>query len=369
MAIVHNLLLDVQALFYLLVGLPSIIMSLLPSPYPWNSDWFWFPDLRQTKKQPPPDFSRWRSFWLNQASPFLASHGYHLYSIADESNHCIGDLQRSRSVAAKESQHSKQVIRDDEDAVFFFHPRVWAAQDNAGRDVVIKFITGSRRGQTELRVHQLLNSAQLRQDRRNSPVPVIDLLEFGGGAFLVLPRWGPAHELDFAVVGEVVQFSKRIVELLAFFHEHGIVHGDLHEMNIVVDAVVPDTLKFKLRIAGLHGADRSYAFIDFETSSVDRAFFSAWRKRDVEMLGGVLSRPIQCICAQGADSALLDLVDAMIDVDNPHHPTATEAAARFNQICETLAEKDMNREFEWWSYGRMVPRRVPVIYSLPPKPV
>ncbi|KAF7302993.1 40S ribosomal protein S0 [Mycena kentingensis (nom. inval.)] len=362
-------------LFLLKLVLYPITIFLWPSEpgEPWNNASFWEPDRgrRPVEKGMPKYLARSRTFWLDHASPFLLSKGYYLYAPVDADTLY---LKRTRPPAPPHKQYAQQVLRDDEDAQFTFHSRVWAAQDGEGRDVVIKFMPNNRYGRMELRVNELLNSAPLRDDPRHTPLPTIERIPFGGGVFMVWPRWGPCIHPDYASVGDVVRFARRMLETLVFFHENNITHGDLCEGNILTNVVVPHFVISGHRVAGLRGPERLYAFTDFETCVVDTD--SIWRFtdtfverawRDVFRVAEVLQAPFHRICAEGFDPALLMLLGKMQSLWRP--PTAAEALARFNEICAPLTNADLDvaiTSIAWYN-GKLYPREKPIMYSLPPR--
>ncbi|KAF9045911.1 hypothetical protein BDZ89DRAFT_99587 [Hymenopellis radicata] len=314
--------------------------------------------------------------------PFFASHGYELFVQKDSKDVFSECLPSSVQVATGDSEISfpfaQRLYKDDKHAAFhFIAPRVWAARDRNGRDVIIKAISGPIPDK-ELLALRRLNTEPRRDDQRNHTIPVLDYVVFNGQVFVVMPRWDSAGEADFATVGEFVRYGKAFLEAIAFLHEHKITHGDITLQNMVMDVLPPGDAP-RDHWAGLRGPERRYAMIDFETATMlpqeqnnmtsdtavdqlTRSNLDKAMKRDVYMLA--TSVEIHLGCIQDLLPNLIALFDSMKDYENPKQPTASAALSRYEEICHSLPVDVLDNQVQAtrWRHGRMTYRRSPPVY-------
>ncbi|KAG2004496.1 other/AgaK1 protein kinase [Coprinopsis cinerea AmutBmut pab1-1] len=164
--------------------------------------------------------------------------------------------------------------------------RVWAARDNAGREVVIKLVSLGEQEWDELKIYKRLNTPEARADPRNRTLPVLDYIIYNGLVFVVTPRWGePVVGLSFSKVEQVLVMADQLLEVsptalllrnlanlpmikgMAFLHHQRIAHRDVDTRNVVMNALY--------EIAEGHDCDEirdssvvRYAYIDFEASVI-----------------------------------------------------------------------------------------------------
>jgi len=246
---------------------------------------------------------------------------------------------------------------------------VWPARNKNGQDVVIKVISGPS-ATNELKAFRLLHSDALRDDPRNHTIPILEYIKFEEQIFAVMPRWGEAYLGDFVNVGELIRYGRAFFEALAFLHEHEIAHGDIVQQNMFMDVIVPSIPSPLL--AGLRGPERKYALIDFETArlppvkgspcptELEKAF-----KRDIRSLATALEINLRCI--EDVIPDLGHLFDSMKDSDSPNQPTAASVLARFEEICMSLKQEDVEREVKAtrWIFGNLKYRNGLPVYWAP----
>ncbi|KAI0772833.1 kinase-like domain-containing protein [Trametes elegans] len=119
-----------------------------------------------------------------------------------------------------------------EDAVVLQGPFVIDATTPDGTLVAIKSIPITSQ---ELEIAQYLNSID-REDKHC--VSIID--DFPdpmdpGLHLMVMPYLRPFNDPEFAMVGDVIEFVRQMLEGLAFLHSHRIAHRDIAALNIMMD--------------------------------------------------------------------------------------------------------------------------------------
>ncbi|RDB26629.1 hypothetical protein Hypma_005525 [Hypsizygus marmoreus] len=178
--------------------------------------------------------------------PFFASRGYMPYVSRPE--HTLLDLfpapsqQDSKDTTEPMFPFARRGYTSDDDARFDFTSlRVWPARDKAGRDVVIKLISGPEPSM-ELRIFQWLNRPEARSDPRNISIPVLDHISYNGLQFIVMPRWDLAFEHPFYTVAELMHAIDSLLEGVDFLHENRIAHCDLLVQNTGLNITIgPET--------------------------------------------------------------------------------------------------------------------------------
>ncbi|KAF8881728.1 hypothetical protein CPB85DRAFT_1567343 [Mucidula mucida] len=298
--------------------------------------------------------------------PFFVSRGYHPYVVKDSTKLFSALVPNSSKTNEKMSfPFASCFYQTDADAeAFFFSPFVWPARDKFGRDVMLKAISGPK-PTGELQAFRLLHSDALRDDPRNHTIPVLEYIDFNGQVFIVMPRWYHAILADFAKVGELVRYGHAFMEAVVFLHEHNISHGDIILQNMVMDVLLSDDYKTTdPLIAGVRGPERRYAFIDFQTAKVDDdpEILQAAFKKDVAYLVASLEAHLRCI--EDVIPKIGPLFDSMKDGESEEQPTAAAALSRYNEICSSLSDEDMEREVAAvrWTDGRLTYRKTPSVY-------
>ncbi|KAF7322619.1 40S ribosomal protein S0 [Mycena chlorophos] len=220
---------------------------------------------------------------------------------------------------------------------------------------MIKFLPRARLG-GELATLAHLNSPEVMKDGHNYSVPVVDYLKFGDGTFIVMQRWGKAIAPDLATVGDYVCFGRGALEALAFFHKHGITHGDLWEANLLMDVAIANT-SITSRLAGVSGPHRRFALIDFETSRVGATGEDGEKRRvkDVVAMGRLLEGRLRCLTIDGFVPGMSAWVDKLLDAGE-HPLTAAEALRRYNELCAPLSGEVLNTvmKAQAWRDGRSI---------------
>ncbi|KAF8508935.1 hypothetical protein BU17DRAFT_56469 [Hysterangium stoloniferum] len=137
----------------------------------------------------------------------------------------------------------------------------------------------------EIPIARFLSSGDLREDPRNSAVPIMDVLplpDTDGLAILVMPFLRDFFDPPFRYRIEFIELIRRLLQGLEFMHENNVAHRDACWFNIMMDAtnLIPrgfhhvDThshdgnryskFTYKTRISV---APVQYYFIDFGLSS------------------------------------------------------------------------------------------------------
>jgi len=181
--------------------------------------------------------------------PFFASRGYTLYQNQEPDIFTLLPSPNplpSKAHLEPSYPFARRMYKEDKEAQFGFTSlRVWPARDNAGRDVVIKLVSGDTPS-SELRILQHLNTKETRSDPRNHSIHVLQYISFDGLVFVVMPRWDPAFTHDFGTVAELVHLTKCFLEVFDLLHEHRIAHCDFLEQNTGIN-VIADTRARRLK--------------------------------------------------------------------------------------------------------------------------
>ncbi|KAF8995274.1 hypothetical protein BDZ89DRAFT_1149699 [Hymenopellis radicata] len=323
--------------------------------------------------------------------PFFASQGYHLF-LPNKPSDIFSALSpvTPRAKPDHAFPFAQSYYRDDADAAFsFIAPRVWAAHDSQGREVIIKAVSGPN-ATSELRALRKLNSTYLRQHPHNHTIPLLHCLVFDGDVFAVMPRykcllisagcnmlmwrysWGPAGTSAFTTVGEIVHYGQAFLEAVHFLHSHGMAHGDISPQNMVMDALAPEGPRM-YHYGGLRGPERRYALIDFETTLIDSAFassvdapgpaFERAYRQDLDQLARTLEITLRC-----AEDVMPEVVSLLDDMKLPNSTvTAALALTCFESIWKKLPENVLNSRVQAIRYrhGQFMYRQCePVILSI-----
>ncbi|KAF7763439.1 hypothetical protein Agabi119p4_7976 [Agaricus bisporus var. burnettii] len=297
--------------------------------------------------------------------PYFAERGYTLYVQKDLTDVFALQYPASKMIETRHLSYpyAQYHCKNEADLRFFpDSPRVWPARDKDGRDVVIKAISGAVPN-NELKALQLLHSEPLCNDPRNRTIPVIEFIEYNQQTFVVMPRWCVAIECDFVTVGEIIGYARAIFEAVAFLHENNIAHGDLLAQNMCMDVILPKPRNNHDYYTGLHGPERKYVLIDFETAQIHRGSgpcspeFERSRKRDIYFLAWSLLPNLRCI--ENVIPPIVDLLDSMMENDSS--VTASAALSRFEEVCASLTKADLNLPVAayLWSDGHLQYREGP----------
>ncbi|TDL22598.1 hypothetical protein BD410DRAFT_748340 [Rickenella mellea] len=113
-----------------------------------------------------------------------------------------------------------------------------ATRVSDGKFVCLKRLE-RRQAAHEVEIGQYLSTPERLSDLRNHCVPILDHFrderepEF---EFIVMPLLLPYDVVDFATVGEMVDFIRQTLEGLVFMHDQGVAHRDCAIQNIMMDA-------------------------------------------------------------------------------------------------------------------------------------
>ncbi|KAF8522975.1 kinase-like domain-containing protein [Gautieria morchelliformis] len=324
------------------------------------------------------DVELFRKVWLHCES-YLHSRGYTLAYRASEAYRSIYQNYPAIPRKAPEDPFHPQfdeafcfihdrfkTIREPENvrSTRFPTPYAHPALDSRGRRVILKAVPASS---MELKVIQLLSSEPLRADPRNHTIPLLEVLDAREWSIIVTPEWGFSHWERCASVEEYLEYARQLFEGLAFMHQNGIIHGDIHDLNVVMNMLennrsgVFDSVP---RDFGPCGA--KYAFIDFGESHIVRTEDEAIQHPDevrfhpkapapellkddpvnlfscdVYAVGALLRdhiKPFGSIEPQSPASILMSslpykqVIDAITHEEPQRRPTAVEALALFEGL-------------------------------------
>ncbi|TFK31819.1 hypothetical protein BDQ12DRAFT_639562 [Crucibulum laeve] len=309
-------------------------------------------------------------------APFFASRGYLLYQ-SDPSN--ISSVYPAPTTDTRPHFESKfpyarRVYTEDRENEFAMAPRVWAARDTLGRDVVIRLISG-RIPSDELKIFQRLNTPEVRADPRNHSIYALDYVCFDGLTFVVMPMWGDAFSPDFHTVREIMHFTDAFLEGLDFLHEHRIAHCDLLPQNTGMNVLY---VSYAAYVTGLRDPSVShYAIFDFGWSLIypydtvleDVEVLGHCRfpirglptpsgpcnpfAFDVISLGIMLQRWVRHI--EGIVPDIGPFFDSMVDSDTTQRFTARQALLHFRNIYSRLSLSQLNSLVtgQFWDEGHV----------------
>jgi serine/threonine protein kinase len=108
-------------------------------------------------------------------------------------------------------------------------PTMRHARQSSGTAVVVKLL---RPGSNELPILQRLRSIR---SPYNHTIPLFRTFKLNVGTFILLPKATPLV-LGFALGmfrGKVMDFSRQLIEGVAFLHRHHIAHLDIKPQNVV----------------------------------------------------------------------------------------------------------------------------------------
>ncbi|KAH9483626.1 hypothetical protein JR316_0003096 [Psilocybe cubensis] len=293
--------------------------------------------------------------------PFFVSRGYAMYQ-QDPSG--IGNLNPPPfpPVAKVTSYpYSRQVPSKTPTPRTLWVPRIWAARDSLGRDVIIKVISEVDDPSNELKVMQLLNSKRLRSDPCNHTIFALDYITFDKFVFVVMPRWDSCIFPEFESVSELLSFAKTVLETFDFLHRNKIVHFDCLAQNIGMNAVL-ETSESSRRTGLRNPKEVRYALFDFGASEVfpeDTIIEEARTSRrdphfglhgvsfntisfpynpfrmDVAFMGTCLQTYVRHL--ENRIPELGPFFDSLVDINNPNQLSAKQALDRFVEIFNALS--------------------------------
>uniref|UniRef100_A0A8H7Y1E6 Protein kinase domain-containing protein n=1 Tax=Psilocybe cubensis TaxID=181762 RepID=A0A8H7Y1E6_PSICU len=240
-------------------------------------------------------------------------------------------------------------------------PRIWAARDALGRDVIIKVISEVDNPSNELKVMQLLNSKKLRSDPANHAIYALDYITFDKFIFVVMPRWDSCILPEFENVSELMSFAKTVLETFDFLHRNRIVHLDCLPQNIGMNAVL-ESSETSRRTGLRDPKEVRYALFDFSASEVfpeDTILEEAHTSRrdlnfalhdvppetisypfnpfrvDVAFMGTCLQTYVRHL--ENRIPELGPFFDSLVHVNDPNQLSAKQALARFTDIFNDLS--------------------------------
>ncbi|KAF8510690.1 kinase-like domain-containing protein [Gautieria morchelliformis] len=238
------------------------------------------------------DVKLFRKVWLHCES-YLHSRGYTLAYPASEAYRSIyQDYSAIPRKAPQDPFHPQydeafcfiqdrfKAIREPENVAGTLYPTPYAhpALDSRGRRVILKAVPTSS---MELKVIQLLSSAPLRADPRNHTIPLLEVLDAREWSIIVTPEWGTANLNQCASIEEYLEYARQLFEGLAFMHQNGIIHGDVHDMNVVINMLEGNPFgPFDSTPRDFGPCGAKYAFIDFGESHIVRTEDEAIRHPD-----------------------------------------------------------------------------------------
>ncbi|KAG2004502.1 other/AgaK1 protein kinase [Coprinopsis cinerea AmutBmut pab1-1] len=203
-------------------------------------------------------------------TPFFASRGYHLYEPSKLPQTMPPSSLKPPADVDESYPYARRRVRDEQGLAFLDIQscRVWAARDNAGREVIIKMVSFGEKESDELKIYRRLNTPGARADPRNRTLPVIDYITYDGLVFVVTPRWGePVVGLSFSTVEQLLLMTDQLLEGMVFLHQQRIAHRDVDTRNMVMNAL--------FEVCEGHDCDEirdpsavRYAYIDFEASAI-----------------------------------------------------------------------------------------------------
>uniref|UniRef100_A0A8H7Y4K3 Protein kinase domain-containing protein n=1 Tax=Psilocybe cubensis TaxID=181762 RepID=A0A8H7Y4K3_PSICU len=323
-----------------------------------------------------------KEFWLF-LRPFFASRGYTLYQKHPKPD-WVGDIVAAPwPPQAKDASYpyARHIRSNDPDPKWSWSPRVWAARDALGREVVIKVISETDKPTQELRVFQRLNSKRLRADPANNTIYALEYITFDKFVFVVMPRWDSSLFPEFETVSQLMSFALIWLQTFDFLHRNKIVHLDFVMQNTGMNVILQHRELF--RRTGLRDPKEvRYALLDFGFSiafpedtiieDVRMIRYNSWFvhyipdnwviypynpfKADLAMLASSLQLYVRHL--EHLIPELGPFFDSVVDLNDPNQLTASQAFARFKEICDGLSPEIASSSFDTWTWR-------PVILSLP----
>ncbi|KAH9483630.1 hypothetical protein JR316_0003100 [Psilocybe cubensis] len=299
-----------------------------------------------------------QSIWLFLL-PFFASRGYTMYQRDPDS---FGDLNPPHSPPSTKTTmypYARQVPSRNLNPRKAWSIRIWAARDSLGRDVIIKVVSEVEKESNELKVLKLLNSKKLRADPANHTIHAIEYITFDRFIFVVMPRWDSSILPEFDNVSELLSYAKTVFENIG--------------MNVVLES------SETIRRTGLRDPKEvQYALFDFGGSMIfpdDTVIEEARISRrdlnfhlhgvppnsvtypynpfrmDVAFMGTCLQTYVRHL--EHKIPELGPFFDLLVDANDPNQLSASQAFARFTDICNSLNSEVTNAPVELftWQHG------------------
>ncbi|KAH9483623.1 hypothetical protein JR316_0003093 [Psilocybe cubensis] len=321
------------------------------------------------------DFIYIHSCWMF-VLPFFVSRGYAMYQ---QDPIGLGNLNPPPfppAAKATSYPYSRQLPSKTPIPRATWAPRIWAARDALGRDVIIKVISEVDNPSNELKVMQLLNSKRLRSDPANHTIYAIEYITFDKFVFVVMPRWDSAIEPEFSNVSELMHLTKIILEAFGFLHRNRIVHLDCLAQNMGMNAVMT-TAEIYRRTGVRDPKEVRYALFDFDAAvifpedtvieearmdhvlSFDRHWVPAESitypynpfRVDVAFMGTCLQTFVSHLESKIPEPG--PFFDSLIDINDPNQPSASQALSRFTDISNNLTPEVASASFDGfiWRQG------------------
>jgi len=219
----------------------------------------------------------------------------------------------------------------------------------------------------EVEVMRFLSGEGLAADPRNHAVPLLDVLEPPSterAAVVATPLLREFFDPPFDTMGEALEFIRQYFEGIAFQHEHGVVHLDLSEGNVMMDArelypegfhpiaadKTPDFSREAIAKFTRSQRPPKYYIIDFglsrrvkggaegdESDEDVKAYFA----QDILDAG----KTLKVLFLDGSNKAyfgyhgfemLRPILNDMTQTEREKRPTAQEVEARFNALVAAL---------------------------------
>ncbi|KIM36293.1 hypothetical protein M413DRAFT_320168 [Hebeloma cylindrosporum] len=314
--------------------------------------------------------------------PSFASRGYALYEKLKTSSDLVPVVESTQVSAVQVDPYGRRIYESDNARMSHLAPRVWAARDRLGRDVVIKVVSNESVASAELKALELLNSEPLRSDPRNHTIHVVEFLHLHNFVFAVMPRWDAAFDAEFDTVKEVTHCAHTFLEAFEFLHEHRICHLDFLAQNAGYNVCISKDKSYAAT-GTRHPSEAKYAVYDFggailypeETPlSITNPKWQTWGWRlrnirvptepynpfqfDMLALGLVLQRYVRHI--EKIIPELGPFFDRMTDPTPSKNFTAKEALAEFRRIQSQLTPSQLSRRIttRLWRQGLVYKKRV-----------
>ncbi|KAH9483619.1 hypothetical protein JR316_0003089 [Psilocybe cubensis] len=315
-------------------------------------------------------------FWLF-LDPFFSSRGYRFYREHPDPDRWNEIVPAPWPPQAKNASYpyARHVRSNEPVPRSILYPRIWFARDLQGREVVIKVISEVDKPTQELKVFQRLNDKKLRDNPANHTIYALEYIKFDKFIFVVMPRWDCACVAEFESVSQLMSFALIWLETFAFLHSNKIVHLDFMAQNTAMNVILQPLEYF--RRTGLRDPNEvRYALIDFGISiafpedtvieDLRMIRYNSWFirnipddsviypynpfKADVALLASVLQTYVRHL--ESLVPELGPFFDSVVNMNDPNQLTASQAFARFKEICDGLSPEIAGSSFDSWIWRR-----------------